>query len=566
MSYSTHLEDMVGEMGGCGRFQWVTAIVVQASKTLAAWSMLHMTFNGQAPNFRCSPDPSNFSSNGSDRVFDNVCTLANSTTTCPSFAFEDDMHTIVNEWDLNCDSAWIVAMITTIQMSGVLVGSFISGHLGDMIGRKPTFFLSLLLLVVVNVVAYFSVNWQMYAAVRFALGLGMGFYLTLQVNVMTEMVPIVWRARAVAFPAWAFEASIFALVAWLFKDWKNIHLATAVIGAPFLLTYFITEESVRFYMTKGRYKEADRVIGQISKMNGRPKPDTEKMFAQARLQVQDSHAPKAGYSVLDLFKEWERAKITLVLFFTWMTISYSYYGLTFGVSSLSGDLYVNMFLMNIIETPASFSLMYIVNRYGRKPVVILMFACTAACGFVVGIIQYVDTPHRGVITNVFALACKMGIAVGWGGLMVYTTELYPTVVRSISYGLCNTAARVGGMVAPQVVFLNDTVPGLMYFLSGGLLTASSLMLLSFPDTNGKALMDTFKTADVTLENQGGTVIVATPDGKGVIVPGMGVVGVKHEGFDNGTAGAPSPDDEREEPADTRNIDDNKQDNFDVMRM
>ncbi|WAQ96662.1 YLX3-like protein [Mya arenaria] len=324
MSYSTHLEDMVGEMGGCGRFQWVTAIVVQASKTLAAWSMLHMTFNGQAPNFRCSPDPSNFSSNGSDRVFDN--------------------------WDLNCDSAWIVAMITTIQMSGVLVGSFISGHLGDMIGRKPTFFLSLLLLVVVNVVAYFSVNWQMYAAVRFALGLGMGFYLTLQVNVMTEMVPIVWRARAVAFPAWAFEASIFALVAWLFKDWKNIHLATAVIGAPFLLTYL-------------------------------------------------------------------------------MTISYSYYGLTFGVSSLSGDLYVNMFLMNIIETPASFSLMYIVNRYGRKPVVILMFACTAACGFVVGIIQYVDTPHRGVITNVFALACKMGIAVGWGGLMVYTTELYPTVVR-----------------------------------------------------------------------------------------------------------------------------------------
>jgi len=40
-----------------------------------------------------------------------------------------------------------------------------------------------------------------------------------------------------------------------------------------------------------------------------------------------------------------------------------------------------------------------------------------------------DTPHRGLITNVFALSSKMGIALGWGSLIVYTPELYPTVVR-----------------------------------------------------------------------------------------------------------------------------------------
>ena len=58
-------------------------------------------------------------------------------------------------------------------MGGVLVGCFICGHLGDMIGRKPTYFSSLVILVVFNVAAYFCPNWQLYAAIRFVLGAGM---------------------------------------------------------------------------------------------------------------------------------------------------------------------------------------------------------------------------------------------------------------------------------------------------------------------------------------------------------------------------------------------------------
>ena len=44
-------------------------------------------------------------------------------------------------------------------------------------------------------------------------------------------------------------------------------------------------------------------------------------------------------------------------------MSYAYYGLTFGIQNMSGDLYINMFLMNVIEIPANFVTMYIVNRY-----------------------------------------------------------------------------------------------------------------------------------------------------------------------------------------------------------
>ena len=78
-------------------------------------------------------------------------------------------------------------------MAGVLVGCFISCHLGDLIGRKPTYFLSILIFIIFNVVAYFSVSWKMYAAVRFMLGAGCGFFITVYRNQIIEYATSVWR-------------------------------------------------------------------------------------------------------------------------------------------------------------------------------------------------------------------------------------------------------------------------------------------------------------------------------------------------------------------------------------
>jgi hypothetical protein len=48
---------------------------------------------------------------------------------------------------------------------------------------------------------------------------------------------------------------------------------------------------------------------------------------------------------------------------------------------------------------------------------------------------------------------KFGAASAFSIVYLYTAELYPTVVRSTAVGLCSMMARIGGISAPQVLFL-----------------------------------------------------------------------------------------------------------------
>ena len=137
-----------------------------------------------------------------------------------------------------CDREWTVATITTLQMAGVLIGCFIAGQMTDLVGRKWVYCLSLASLPVLNIIAYFSVSWEMYAVLRFLLGMALGGIISSKLNLLCEFLTTSWRPVFISFPIWCIAAGAFALLAWLCKDWKTIHLATAIAGAPVLLAWW----------------------------------------------------------------------------------------------------------------------------------------------------------------------------------------------------------------------------------------------------------------------------------------------------------------------------------------
>lgn len=80
----------------------------------------------------------------------------------------------IPQWNLICDMDWVKSAVTSVQMCGVLLGALLAGQMGDLFGRKKTLYVFVLEHAVLNFVAAFSVSWQMFAACRFFIGVGIG--------------------------------------------------------------------------------------------------------------------------------------------------------------------------------------------------------------------------------------------------------------------------------------------------------------------------------------------------------------------------------------------------------
>ena len=54
------------------------------------------------------------------------------------------------------------------------------------------------------------------------------------------------------------------------------------------------------------------------------------------------------------------------------------------------------------------------------------------------------------------LVGKFAISSSFMGIWLYGAEIFPTTIRSAGVGICNVAARCGGVLAPYVGLLVST--------------------------------------------------------------------------------------------------------------
>ncbi|KAK0060940.1 solute carrier family 22 member 13-like isoform X1 [Biomphalaria pfeifferi] len=512
------LDDIFHEIGGLNRFQLLIILCVYGLKIPSAWSMIQITFAGLVPPFLCNPNTnlsvetssSNESFNSLSNMMKkkpnlNVCSLNG--TSCQDFTFLGDVRTIISEWNLVCDMKWTKATITTIQMAGVLLGAMLAGQFGDYFGRKKTTYSFFLAHLLFNCVTYFSPNWQIFGALRFCIGATIGANLVMTVPYCSEYLPLRWRTLIPIIPMWPIGTAIFAGVAFLLPNWRYLHLANAALSAPFLLGYFCVPESVRWLATKGRMSEAFSVIEKIAALNRKPVPAYTMDVIEA-VAAAEEKSRKAGhkYNYLDLFRGKTMVITTLVLGLHWIVLSLVFYGLSFGASSFTGNVYLNIFIIGIIDIPGNITVIYWSNRFGRKKSTIgfLLIGSLASFGCLATIFA-AEEVNKGSILRGLSLAAKLGIAGSWVSVQTWVGELYPTVTRSLAYGFVNTASRVGGMLAPFAINLDDWIV-FSFSLMGCISLVTGLLLTLIPETLNQTLRDSANTADASMQARPNVVI------------------------------------------------------------
>lgn len=203
--------------------------------------------------------------------------------------------------------------------------------------------------------------------------------------------------------------------------------------------------------------------------------------------------------VTDLFKYKCLRIVTLKLIVMWIFTAMAYYGLIFG--ELPGDTLTNNLLNSIMECSLMpFVIGFINHKYcNRKWLCGGLYFIVA---FSIGgsaVFQYLETAYNAenladcnagestyvVVAKNFTFVGRATAGAVFAILYIYTGELFPTVVRSGGVGLCGSLARIGSMVAPQVIKLRliaSWLPGSIICITT---IIAGLLCVSLRDTKTK---------------------------------------------------------------------------------
>ena len=117
------------------------------------------------------------------------------------------------------------------------MGVIIAGQMSDSFGRKKVFFSAALMHSVWNFICPFSVAWEMFAVLRFLIGISGGMILCSSFPYMLEFSEERWRPILTAIPFWPIGVAFVALTAWLLPNWKYLHAIGGAANVPFLIGY-----------------------------------------------------------------------------------------------------------------------------------------------------------------------------------------------------------------------------------------------------------------------------------------------------------------------------------------
>ncbi|CAL1539712.1 unnamed protein product [Lymnaea stagnalis] len=497
------IEDILKETGGDGRFQVMLVTFLTLPRLPMLWSMMQMSFANYVPEWCCLPENQTdqsdeycFIPNGNHSRFSKEC--VRNSTSCNDKVFASGIDTIVNKWNLVCERKWMLPLTTSIQMAGVLVGAFVCGQIIDLLGRRKTLYVSILLLGVFNIIAGFSSVWEMFAVMRFLIGFAIGLFLVVLQPYMMEFLSPSIRALPGLIPASQLGPALMALTVWQLPDWRWSHWICAALTLPNLIGYFFVPESLRWLTVQGRISEAEEVVKKIAGMNRKDVPIDCVEVLQAS-DMETKNKKKTSYTYFHIYKGWRLFKTSVILQILWCIFSLCAYGLSFSAASLGFNLYLNIFILNVVTIPFTSALTILIGKIGRKKSAIIFLTCATACGFGNLLVHLTvsDRGTRDLAVNVLSMMFRGTQTGAWAAVVIMTAEIYPTVIRGLGFGAANVSARIGGILAPFALNLSDS-PTLAFALMGGLTAASIVLILFLEETNGKAMRDT--QADVDAKN------------------------------------------------------------------
>jgi putative MFS transporter len=395
-------------------------------------------------------------------------------------------------WNL---SSVQVGFLGSGNFIGFFFGAMLAGLLGDTIGRRAVMMYALLLYAAASIGSAFAGDWPTFLAWRIIAGTGTGAESAIIAPFLAEFVTSGLRGRftgaLAGFFSFGFVAAAllgYFIVPLAPEAWRYVIMLTAAPVLMLLWWRTALPESPRWLSTRGRIAEAEAIVERM---------ETSAISEGLTLAPVAAPTPqvvlpqRSFLGKLAFLWSPKLARITLMSWLMWLSITFSYYAFFTWIPSLlvaSGMTITKSFAYSIAiyvaQIPGYFSAAYFNERIGRQ--------ATIATYMILGGVSAVGmafAPNESAI--MIAGICLSFFMNGtYGGIYAYSPEIFPTEIRATGVGTASSIGRIGAIVSPILVgwlYPNYGFAGVFGMTTVVLLVGACAVLFLGVDTRNRSL-------------------------------------------------------------------------------
>jgi sugar porter (SP) family MFS transporter len=375
---------------------------------------------------------------------------------------------------------------------GCVLGASLAAFTSDRFGRKRVLLAAAGLFTASSIATALPRNFAEFVIARLVGGLAIGLASTLSPLYIAEISPARIRGLLVSVNQLAIVSGIllsysvnYALTGVGPANWRWMFASAAVPSLFFLLALFFVPESPRWLVQKGREAEAEHIVSRIAGRDA----------ARAEIRAIQSVVAEESANVWDpAFRKPLVVAILIALFsqFTGINTIIYYGSLVFlehvPKQTASTALWANV-MIGVINFLATFVGMYLIDRAGRKPLLMSAFAGMGLS--LVGVAAAIRTEASALVVLALVLTYVACFAVGVGtGTWVLMSEICPTRVRGRAMSLATVFLWCGTLTV-TLTFLSLvqilTAPGAFLLYAVVCIAAFLFVWKGVPETKGHSL-------------------------------------------------------------------------------
>jgi sugar porter (SP) family MFS transporter len=384
----------------------------------------------------------------------------------------------------------------TSLLVGCALGAAGAGMLTDRFGRKRLLIVSAVLFAASAVGAALPRGLGEFAAARFIGGLAIGVASVLAPLYIAEISPRQIRGRLVSLNQMAIVTGILLayFTSWSLSflgtsSWRWMFGSAVVPSLGFFIALLFVPESPRFLVETGRETDARAVLRRVIGAEG----------AEEELrEIRETIALESG-SLRELFATRLRRPLAIALFlavFQQITgiNTVIYYGSLIFKEQVGGQSDSAAIGANVLIGTANFFAtilaLWIIDRVGRRPLMMVASAGMAVALFVLGLLFRVDPPPALLILAVIMIYVgSFGVGLG-PGVWVVISELFPTRIRGRAMSIATVALWLACiLITYTFLSLVEAVgsTGAFWIYAGLSVLNFLFMWRVLPETKGRSL-------------------------------------------------------------------------------